>query len=198
MRFETQQILLEQYSKLNNPKPTTAIKNYFQYKKVNVNVYFDAYDKSNLSMCLILNFEKEYYYTSLNINNTKIRKEHLEKIPPNILSAILDENNELDGFYNSIEINIKNGNFTTINYKKDTFFKNTLSFSNHRKDLPFIRGIRRVQMTDKTFKNLNETVGIDINILKQIKDCNMTLVRTDDPKLRKNITLILEELNIRI
>lgn len=198
MRFETQQILLEQYNKLNSPKPTTAIKYYFQYEKVNVNVYFDAYDKSNLSMCLILNYEKEYYYTSLNVNNTKIKTEYLEKIPINILSKILDENKQLNNFYHSIESHIENAKFKIINYKDDILFKNTLSFSSHRKDLPFIRGIRKAQMTDKTFKNLNETMGIDINILKQIKGCNMTLVRADDPKLRKNITLILKDLDARI
>lgn len=198
MKAKTQQILQEQYNKLNSPKPTTAIKYYFQYEKVNVNIYFDAYDKSNLSMCLILNYEKEYYYTSLNINNTKIKTEYLEKIPINILSKILDENKQLNNFYDSIETHIENKKPKIINYKDDVLFKNTLSFSNHRKDLPFIRGIRKVPMTDKTFKNLNETLGININILRQIKDCNMTLVRTNNPELRKNITLILKDLDAKI
>lgn len=198
MNIETQQQLLAEYSKLNNPRVTTAIKYYFQYKKVNVNIYFDAYDTANLSMCLILIFEKEYYYTSLNINNTEINTEYLKEIPPNILSAILDDNNQLISFYQSIETHIEQGEAIPINYMKDKFFKNTLSPNNGRKDLPFIRGIRRVPMTDKTFNNLYETMGIDRNILNQIRDRNITLVRTDKPEYRKNITLILEELNITI
>lgn len=198
MRAKTQQILLEQYSKLNNPKATTAIKYLFHYKKVNVNVYFDAFDKSNLSMCLILNYEKEYYYTSLNINNTKIKTEYLEKIPTNILTEILDENNQLNSFYHSIETHIENEKYKIINYNDDVLFKNTLSFNNHRKDLPFIRGIRKVPMSDKTFKNLNETMGIDINILKQIRISNMTIVRTDNSDQRKSITIILKDLDVMI
>lgn len=196
MNSKTRQKLLEEYNKLSNPKPTTAIKYIFQYETVNVNVYFDAYDKASLSMCLILNFEKEYYYTSLNINNTNINTEYLKEIPSNILLAILDNNKKLDSFYQSIQTHIEEKTPYIINYKEDKFFNNTLKFNNYRKDLPFIDGIRKASMTDRTFNNLNATMGIKKNILERIRDSNLALVRTDDPKRRKNITLILEKLNI--
>lgn len=197
MRLETKLKLLEKYNSLKNIRSTTAIKYLFQYNGVNVNIYFDAYDENNLSLCVILKLNKEYYYTSLNIQNTDIKTEYLYEIPLPILNAILDENRELKGFFNSIENHILNTKCFRINYDSDKdIFARTLKYNNHRKDLPFISHIRKVPMSDETFNNLIITMGISKEILCKIRDNKATLIRTDKPEKRKNITLILEELNI--
>ncbi|PID47478.1 MAG: hypothetical protein CR967_04580, partial [Proteobacteria bacterium] len=92
--------LLQEYGKLKNPKETTAIKYWYQYNNVHVNVYFDSFDVNNPHLSIVLNFEKSYYYTSLNVKNTAVNKEYLVKIPMNILGKILS-NSKLDDFFNN-------------------------------------------------------------------------------------------------
>ncbi len=200
MRLETKLKLLEKYNNLSNPINTTAIKYYFVYNGVNVNIYFDAYDSYNLSLSLVLALDKEYYYTSLNIDNNDIKVEYLENIPNNILIRILDENNSLLMFFDNVEKHIMNTDSIIINYNSDKdIFARTLKYNNkERKDLPFIKTKKRANMTDKTFNNLRSTMGISIEALNAIRNQNMTLVRTSDPAKRKNITIILEELNIHL
>ena len=70
MKPETREKLLEEYQGLTYPKETTAIKYLYQFHQVNVNIFFDAFDSQNLNLSLVLVFQNNYYYTSLNINNT--------------------------------------------------------------------------------------------------------------------------------
>ena len=193
MKIETKEKLLKEYGRLNYPRETTAIKYRNQYKQVNINVFFDAFDDNNLSLTLVLSYDKNYYYTSLNINNTKTSKEYLVGIPENILGQILDENNMLDSFFNSIEEHIALNSSTPINYSNDLIFTNTLKYSNKsRKDLPFLSGTKKRRMTSKTLNMLSETMDIDKTILKKIQERGMTIVRTSDPTRRKQLTVILD------
>lgn len=192
MKLETKEKLLEEYSKLNFPKETTAIKYWYQYKLVNVNVFFDSFDENNPNLAIVLAYDKSYYYTSLNIKNTTISKEYLAKIPTNILGQILDENNTLDPFFSNIEEHIALNRAKWINYNDDKIFSNTLKYYKDRKDLPFLSGIKRVPMSNEMFNTLRQTMGIDKTILKKIQSNGMTMVRTSDPKRRKKLTIILD------
>jgi len=194
MKLGTKEKLLEEYSRLKSPKETTAIKYWYQYKCVNVNIFFDAFDGENLSLSMVLVYEKSYYYTSLNINNSRISKEYLVEIPRDILEQILDENNMLDNFFKSIEEHIVLENATFINYNNDKIFSNTLKYYKNRKDLPFLFGIRKVPMSNKMFNTLSETMSIDKTILKKIQENGITIVRTSDPTKRKKLTIILKGL----
>jgi len=191
MKFETKEKLLKEYRGLTFPKETTAIKYWFQYKNVNINIFFDAFDKLSPSLSMVLIYNKSYYYTSLNIKNTEISKEYLAEIPPDMLKQILD-NNILDSFFNSIDEHIAKEKAIYINYINDKIFKNTLKYYKKRNDLPFLSGIRRVPMSDKMFNILSETMGIDRTILQQIQEHGITLIRTSDPNRRKKLTIILD------
>lgn len=199
MKQEVKSKLLGLYSQLNSCSPKTALKFRFQYNMVNVNLYFDAYDNESPSLSMILEYNKKYYYTSLNIKNNKIIKEFLAEIPSDILEKILNSEYQLDDFFSAIEAHILFGNFIVINYQKDIMFVNTMKYSNeNRKDLPFLMTIKKTRMQDKTLYNLSQTMGIDEGILRKIQNENMTLVRTDNPDRRKKLIAILQGTKIRI
>lgn len=200
MKAEAKEKLLEEYSKLSYKSTITAIKLVFKYNNVSVNLYFDAYDEDVPSLSMILVYNNEYYYTSLNVKNTNITKEYLIEIPQNILINILNVNNQLDDFFKEIDEHIlsSESKFWPINYEKDTLFTNTPKHRGSRKDLPFLQGIRRVPMQDDTLNNLSATMGIDKDILLGIQNEKMTLVRTDDPKKRKKLTAILQGIIVKI
>lgn len=182
MRQEVRDCLIEEYNNLEFRREFTAIKYRFRYNNVDVNVYFDAYDDKVPSMSMILAYDRAYYYTSLNINNTEVRTEYLEKIPIVILDRILDESHHLISFFAEIEKHILENNKIVINYEKDTCFINTMKYSRTRTDLPFLQSLRKVKMQDNTLERLAETMGIDREILKKIQSEGFTIVRTDDIK----------------
>lgn len=198
MNIEVKNTLRKEYNNLSYKTKITAIKYSYVYNKVGVNVYFDEYDKENPSLSMILNFEKNYYYTSLNVKNTNIRKEYLEKIPICILKQILNNDNKLDDFFYSIEEHILKGKYVTINYKKDIFFTNTMQYSKRRFDLPFLSAIRKTRMSNDALERLHETMGIDREILFKIQSANMTLVRTSEPEKRKTLIALLDGTAIRL
>ncbi len=197
MQIDIKNKLIEEYKKISCAYSTTAIKYFFKYKNVNVNIFFDAYDEENLNLSMILIYESNYYYTPLNINKL-MYKEYLHGIPENILYQILSQHKKLDDFFEKLSLHINSKEPIIINYEKDKIFKNTIEWSkkNNRKDLPFLSGLRRVKMTEKTLKTLNETMGIEKEILEKIKNNNMTIVRTGNPLQRKKLTLVLKEKNI--
>lgn len=198
MRQEVRDYLIEEYNNLEFRRQFTAIKYRFRYNNVDVNIYFDAYDDKAPSMSMILAYDRTYYYTSLNINNTEVQTEYLEKIPFAILNQILDENYQLNSFFAEIEKHILENNKIVINYEKDTCFINTMKYSRSRADLPFLQSLRKVKMPDDTLERLSETMGIDREILKKIQSEGFTIVRTDDIKKRKHLTAIIKNTDILI
>ncbi len=198
MRLEVRDYLIDEYNNLEFRRQFTAIKYRFRYNNVDVNIYFDAYDEKAPSMSMILAYDRAYYYTSLNINNTEVRTEYLEKIPFVILDQILDESHQLISFFAEIEKHILENNKIVINYEKDTCFINTMKYSRSRTDLPFLQSLRKVKMPDNTLERLSETMGIDREILKKIQSEGFTIVRTDDIKKRKHLTAIIENTDILI
>lgn len=198
MRQEVRDHLIEEYNNLEFKRHFTAIKYGFKYNNVDVNIYFDAYDDKLPSMSMILACDKEYYYTSLNINNTEVRTEYLEKIPSTILNQILDDDHHLNAFFGDIEKHILKDNKIVINYERDTRFTNTMRYSKSRTDLPFLYSLRKVKMTNDTLERLSETMGIDREILEKIQSEGFTIVRTDDSKKRKYLTAIIKNTSILI
>ena len=88
-----------------------------------------------------------------------------------------------------------------MSYKNDYIFKNTMFYSvknKNRKDLPFLQGCRHAKMTEFTYYQLQNTLGINSNILDKVRARNLTLVRTSDISRRKKLTLVLEEIGIRL
>ena len=144
---------------------------------------------------MILIYEKDYYYTSLNVNDTPTSVEYLHKIPSEILNRILVDN-ELNSFFDNLESFILNNEPIPGLYSREKIFTNTMAYSSKREDLPFWKGIRHVRMSDKTLKRLSVTSNIDYDTLLKIQSKNLTLVKTRYPKERKYITFILKSVGI--
>ena len=198
MRQEVIQHLIEEYNGLKFRNQFTAIKYRFNYNSVDVNIFFDAYDNKVPAMSMILAYKREYYYTSLNINNTKIRTQYLEKIPSAILNQIMDENYHLYALFSNIEKHILEDDKIVINYEKDILFVNTMKYSRSRENLPFLYSLRKTKMSNEMLERLSETMGIDREVLRKIQSAGFTIVRTDDVKKRKCLTAIIENTSISI
>lgn len=187
--------LLSDYNGLSYHIDDTFTKYHFTYNDVYVNVYFDAYDIQALSLSVILIYERDYYYTSLNVDNTDTNVEYFHKIPLGILKKILVDN-KLDDIFEHLEQHILDNSPTVGRYSKDKLFSSTLKFSGKRKDLPFWKSIKHVRMSDDTLNRLRVTSNISLGTLKKIQSKNMTLVKTQFPKDRKNIKMILDSKGI--
>lgn len=203
MRQEAINKLNKDWSNLKIKGRSSVLKYYFKFNGVNVNVYFDKYDRDLPNLSVILIKDKDYYYTSLNILNVNIHTEYLEAIPLNILENIEDEDHHLNAFFDEIDNQILKIDYVGTSYKKDKIYKNTMKYTvaknPHRKDLPFLSGLRHnAEMTKDTFKRLHATLGIKCSVLKQIQNKKMTLVRTPDIDKRKDLVVVLNGTGIKL
>ena len=197
MREVVKEKLLQEYIALKYKSQSTCLKYYYQYNGVNVNLFFDAYEEEALTFNMILIYDKNYYFTPLNIKNSKIRKEYLTQIPLQICHQILVDN-QLDDFFHGIEEYILSNSPFPIYYSGDKIFVNTLKYSKQNVDLPFWHFLRHTRMKDKTLEELSERADISRKALKKIQAANMTLVRTSDPLKRKKLTIILGDEGIEL
>lgn len=166
--------MLNDYSQLKFKKETTCVKYRYEYNGVVVNLYFDAFDPKSCSLTMILNSEKSFYFTTLNIMNKRIRKEYLPKLPPVFLNKILVAN-ELDEFYKHMEECVLKINPIIVNYKKDKIFSQTIRYQN-KVDLPFWWHMRNVPMSDDTLEMLSERADISRETLLKIQRENFILI----------------------
>lgn len=189
--------LVTLYQALSKATPATCLKYYYTYRGANVNLYFDAFDKSSLSFCMILAADQKYYFTPLNILEDEMNREYLADIPTEILSKILVDK-KLNDFYTNMENHILQDTPKINYYSTDTFFKRTTSYQKGKIDLPFWQGTKRVRMSEKTLISLSHRADISIDSLRKIQRNNLTLVRTSNPERRRDLTLILNEHNINL
>ena len=175
-----------------------CIKYSFDYKTVNVNLYFDMFDSKIKTLNLVLCYEKNYYFTTLNVSNIEIPTQYLKEVPPDILSKILDDNKSLTSFFLCINEHVEINNPSIAKYSKDYTFLNALEYNKNEENKPFLFCLRRVRMKDETLSLLMKTMDIPVYILKLIQSNGMTLVRTDKIKYRKEITAIMDEHGFKI
>ena len=116
-----QEKMLNDYSQLKFKGRGTCVKYRYDYNCVIVNLYFDAFDSDSYNLTMILSCEKQFYFTTLNVMNTRIRKEYLPELPPVFFKHIL-VNNELDTFFEHIEEKILKITPIPVSYKKDIIF----------------------------------------------------------------------------
>lgn len=196
MQGEVKSKLIANYKSLRYKNEKTAIKYHFQYNKVEVNLYFDNYDEDFPCFSMILKYEKDYYYTSLNIHRPEIEKEYLEGIQNSILERILDKNNQLDVFFGDVKNRIMNDKFFPIYYNNDTFFTNTLKNIKNDDEKPFLHHFRRRKMTNHTLELLARTSSIDKSILKKLQAEGFTIIRTADPNKRRSLNFEMERIRL--
>ena len=195
MNSKVKDKLINDYNSVGHHIDDTFTKYHFTYNDVYVNIYFDAYDSQALSLSVILIYSMDYYYTSLNVDDTDTNVEYLHKIPLGILKRILVDK-KLDDLFDHLEEHILNNAPVAGRYSNDKLFSSTLKFSGKRKDLPFWKSIKHVRMSDETLNRLRVTSNISLSTLKKIQSKNMTLVKTQFPKDRKNIKMILDSKGI--
>lgn len=130
------------------------------------------------------------------MNNT-IKTEYLVDIPLKILEKILVDN-KLEDFYFKMEEYVLSHRPIKINYEKDKLFVNTIRYKDKGTKLPFWHHIRKVRMSDRTLNELSEYGDISRNVLIEIQNQNLTLVRTGDPRKRNNLTMILSQYDIKL
>lgn len=200
MKQETIDKLEKEYSSTYKGR-SSVVKYRYEYNRVNVNLYYDKFDINSPQLSAILVYKDnntdstDYYYTSLNILNTKIDKQYLIDIPESILKRIESPNYKLDDFFDSIDDHILSTKKPYItSYDKDKIFYFTINNKTrvNRKDLPFLSGFRRTRMQDATLDMLAAKFCIDRRILQKLQDRGITLVRTSDPFKRKNIVAVLD------
>ena len=185
------------YNSIPKKTKATCLKFYYQYNNVNVNVYFDAFDNQSVALSIVLVADKKYYYTPLNILNTGMTTEYLNKIPSQILEKILVENH-LNDFYENIEKHLLEDKPYVNYYNRDKYFVNTIKYAKSKLDLPFWWYLRKIPMTDDTLYKLNARADITLETLQKIQHEGYTLVRTADPEKRKELTLMLQQIGIEL
>ena len=191
-----QEKMLNDYSQLKFKGRGTCVKYRYDYNCVIVNLYFDAFDSDSYNLTMILSCEKQFYFTTLNVMNTRIRKEYLPELPPVFFKHIL-VNNELDTFFEHIEEKILKITPIPVSYKKDIIFSQTIK-KQEKINLPFLWHLRKAHMPDDTLERLHERANISRGVLLSIQKKGFTLVRTDDIEKRRSLKLILEEHGISI
>jgi hypothetical protein len=191
-------ILEKHYFGLSFRRRTTYLKYSYDFNKVNVNVFFDAYDTKSESLTMVLVYEKDYYFTPLNIRNREVNPQYLNKIPQSILENILVDN-KLNDFFQKMAEKISQEKPRVNLYQNDKLFTLTVKSNKARtKLLPFWLGVRHTRMSNDTLRKLSETADIDEQVLHQIQDKGLTLVRTEQANRRKDLTLILGKQKIYI
>lgn len=197
MREDTKMHLVDTYNSISKKTRATCLKFYYKYNNVNVNVYFDAFDEQSVALSIVLVYGESYYYTPLNILNTGMAREYLNEIPNHILNQILVDNS-LNDFYKNMEEHLLNDRPHYNYYNEDKFFVNTIKYTKNKIDRPFWKSLRRVRMTDETLYKLNSRADISLDTLRKIQEEGYTLVRTSELKERKELTLILKRIGIRL
>lgn len=197
MKENTKNHLICKYNSIRNKTKATCLKYHYIYNHVNVNVYFDAFDIKSVTLSIVLIAENQYYYTPLNILNTGATKEYLNQVPPQILEKILVDG-RLDDFYENMESHL----LKDIPYEQkynDKIFVNTLKYTKRNDlDLPFWFCLRKTPMESSTLYKLNARADITLETLEKIQRKGYTLVRTSDPLKRKELTLILDPIDIKL
>lgn len=197
MNEETRNKMLRDYSHLRFKGPGACVKYYYVHNDVNVNLYFDAFDNDSLSLTLILSTERQFYFTTLNIMNTSLRKEYLPELPPLFYPKVIVDN-KLDNFYEHMQEKIMEMNPYRTNYMDDKIFANTCKFQKGEIDLPFLWHIRKTRMTPDMLEQLHERMHISRKVLYQIQQKGCTLVRTADIAKRCTLKLILDGYGIEL
>lgn len=199
MQESTKLFLINQYKRTCVPAKNSCLKYYYQFHNVHVNVYFDAFEEKSVSLSMILSANGKYYYTPLNILNTGTSTQYLKKIPFQILEKILVDEH-LTCFFEDMESHLLNDRSYSTHYDKDVGFVNTVKNIKPFEtiNLPFWRGLRKVHMQDETMYKLSTRADISLETLKKIQQEGYTLVRTQDPNQRKELTLILQEIGITL
>ncbi|MEB2791728.1 hypothetical protein [Campylobacter upsaliensis] len=192
---DIKEFLKQKYLMSALKKPQDCLKLSYQYHQVKVNIYFDYYENT-FNLFLVLNYEKYYYFTPLNIDNLIVKNPYLNDIPKEILKQILD-NGSLKDFYDNMREHMIHDDVQKSNYE-DYEFKNGLKSNKNNDKNPFLSHLRKTPMSENHLNFLNAQFNISKYILQRIRAKGYTIVTTANFSERKSLTLILNESSIKL
>lgn len=201
--------LIAEYEKyFLNENKNGCLKIHYQCNNVSVNLFFDAYDKKSLALCIVLSYDKEDYLTSLNVRNILETNKtiYLKECPKLILHQILSSERKMDSFYKNMREHIRDyivkSKNQQINLKcdyGDKSFQNALEKSkNQQYRTPFLHHIRNTTMSEKQLTKLRDELDIPEEILIKLQTIGRTIVTTNDSLKRRTLTMILEEVGYKV
>lgn len=193
---DTKGLLVQKYLLSKLKQPQDCLKLNYQYHKVRVSVYFDYY-KGDFNLYLVLNYDKFYYFTPLNIDNLIVKNPYLNDIPKEILKQILD-NGSLKDFYDNMREHMIHDDTEKGDYDRDYIFITGLKSNKNNDKNPFLSHLRKTPMSEAHLNFLNTHFNISKYILQRIRTKGYTIVTTSKASERKELTLILKDHGINI
>lgn len=175
------------YTEKKFKKKETCIKTFFSYNGVNINVYFDNYDKKNPVLHVVFHLKNIYYLKTFNFVNMK---KYLSNVPPEILTQLKYEN-QLEDFYTRLEQVMNENKWIPANYEKDYFYKE--AFKKTKLDIqPFFWHLRKENMQQAHKELLYKNLNISLDDLDYIQKKGFTVVTTSDIKKRN---ILIDSIN---
>lgn len=193
---DTKGLLAQKYLLSKLKEPQDCLKLNYQYHKVKVSVYFDYYE-GDFNLYLVLNYDKFYYFTPLNIDNLIVKNPYLNDIPKEILKQILD-NGSLKDFYDNMREHMIHDDTEKGDYDRDYIFITGLKSNKNNDKNPFLSHLRKTPMSEAHLNFLNTHFNISKYILQRIRTKGYTIVTTSKASERKELTLILKGHGINI
>ena len=197
MSEEVKACLEDRYSKLNKKDRNkyTAIKYQYNYKNssktcgVDVALYFDAYDRHNPNLIMVLKASEYNYFTSLNVNGIQNHNQYLPNIPCDLLKQV-KKDGVLKDFYDVMKSTILNQEtkYDSINYQDDKNLNEAKKkFKCGDGCEMFFHTLRKSKMSDEMYRLLKTNTCISQSIIDAIRKAGFTVVRTNDITKRKDI-----------
>lgn len=183
--------LYNEYCKITAPDITTAIKHNFEYNSVSVSFYYDCYDETAPTAMIILKYNKYLYATQLKI---RTMKGYLSNIPKEILNRIKVKES-LINFYRELHSVVLTRKGQAVCYKIDDDFISAKTFfrkKENERELPFIAGLRRGNMSDDMEKWLRGK-NVKESLITKLKEYKYTVVRTDEIEKRRILITLIED-----
>lgn len=161
---------------------SACVKFKFDFNRLSIRAYFSClYGRNCFS--LVIFSEKQYYFKPININNMQINPQdkYLNKIPPELLPPLLDEDSSLERFYKKLCEVVNSDDFCNCNYKKDNDYKNAVSYmeKHHNNEVkPFFSHLAKKNMSDEQFYRLIFSLDFDKRFVEKIRKLGFTICTT--------------------
>ncbi|WP_270985542.1 hypothetical protein [Campylobacter helveticus] len=191
------EFLIEQYKlQFPNPQKQDCLRIFYIFNGVKVHLYFDAFEEE-CNLLMILTYNKDIYVTGLSIYTIEktLYLHKLKEASTEILYKIL-KNNKILEFHNAMKKHIEECKFEQYSYKNNIFQRALKNRKNV--DGSYVSFLKRVRMSDQHLEFLNKCVSIDRKILELMQRNNLTIVTTNNPLDKKQLSALLLEENIRI
>lgn len=122
----------------------------YTYNKVLIRLYFD----NKFYYYIFLTYQQVSYVNMLPIDVLKMNKNiYLDKLSPNILKQIKNENGKLTDFTNSLKEHILNNNFNVDTYDNDFIQQSSKNKTSKNKG-QYIYYLRKSPMGEEQYKHL--------------------------------------------